>query len=95
MNVMNCPVCKCTNIQGHGKRHALYPAGIVAIVGIPVAMLHQAATPELHRCLDCGHDFAHRTLSARIAHLALVVLIVALCGVILIAIASALLSANR
>jgi hypothetical protein len=95
MKVMNCPVCKCTNIQGHGKRHALYPAGIVAIVGLPFAMLHQAATPELHHCLDCGHDFTRRTLSARIAHVALIVLIVALSVVILIAIASALLSANR
>src|SRR5262245_24686063 len=93
--VMNCPACKSTHIQGRGKRHALYPVGILAVVGLPIAMLHQAAAPQLYRCGDCRHDFTRRTLSARIAHLAFILLIVALALAVVIAIGSAVLSSDH
>jgi hypothetical protein len=92
---MNCPACNSGKIQARGKRHALYPLGIVAVVGLPFAMLHQAATPQLYHCGDCSHNFARRTASARVAHLAFVTLIVAMALAILFSIGSLILSLRR
>lgn len=92
---MNCPACGSANVQERGKRHALYPVGIVAVIGLPFAMLHQAAAPQLYRCGDCSHDFTRRALSARIAHVALVVAIVTFALTILFAIGFALFSSTR
>lgn len=92
---MNCPTCNSANIQARGKRLALYPLGIAAIVGLPFAMLHQAAAPQLYHCGDCGHDFTRRTLSARVAHVTLIALIIAIALALLAAMGSLFLSSNR
>lgn len=58
-----------------GKRYALYPSGIVAIIGWPLAMLHQASTPFDYHCNACGQDFSHRTKFARFARAVFVLLV--------------------
>ena len=40
------PNLRLHSIQSHGKRYSLYPSGIVAIVGLPFAMLHQLSSPQ-------------------------------------------------
>ena len=70
---MKCPSCSSTDIQSRGKRNALYPLGIVAIIGLPFAMLHQASAPQEYHCDACGLDFAHRTTTARITRVLLFV----------------------
>lgn len=92
---MNCPACNSANIQGRGKRHALYPLGIAAFVGLPFAMLHQAAAPHLYHCGDCSLDFTRRTSGARVAHVALITVIIAIAFAILASVGSAFLSSNR
>jgi hypothetical protein len=67
MKAITCPTCSSTSIQERGKRYSLYPSGIVAIVGLPFALLHQVSAPQEFHCDSCGLDFAQRTLTARIA----------------------------
>ena len=71
---MNCPSCNATDIQFCGKRNALYPAGIVAIIGLPLGMLHQISSPHEYHCNACGTDFARRTTSGKIAYVGLFIL---------------------
>lgn len=73
---MNCPSCNSSEIKACGKRNVLYPVGIVAIIGLPFAMLHKIASPHDYHCNDCGMDFARRTTAGRIAWVALLVFIV-------------------
>ena len=63
-------------IQSRGKRNALYPLGVVAIIGLPFAMLHKIASPHDYHCNGCGTDFARRTTAAKIAWVALIAFIV-------------------
>lgn len=70
---MNCPSCSSPEVQARGKRYALYPAGIVALIGWPFAMLHQVSSPREYRCRNCGADFSHRTTTARIARVLLII----------------------
>ena len=51
----------------HGKRYAVYPAGCLAILGLPIALLHQASAPVDYECGYCGGEFYERSLPARIA----------------------------
>jgi hypothetical protein len=67
MNDMTCPTCGSPSVQSRGKRHTLYPAGLVAIFGIALALLHSVSSPGQYHCNGCGADFAKRTATARIA----------------------------
>jgi hypothetical protein len=73
---MNCPSCHATDIPSLGKRYALYPAGVVAIIGLPFAMVHQLSCPLDYHCGACGADFARRTAVGKIAHVGLYVLVI-------------------
>ena len=68
---MNCPKCQSTDLQNRGRRNAVYPSGIIALVGLPFAMLHQASAPQDYHCNACGSEFSHRTKTAKIARMAL------------------------
>jgi hypothetical protein len=68
---LDCPNCKGTQIKSHGRRYALYPAGSVSILSLPVAWAHRASTPIDFECLACGHRFSKRTTAAKIAYIAL------------------------
>jgi hypothetical protein len=82
---MNCPKCNSADILVHGKRNALYPLGLYAVVGLPFAMLHQASSPIDYHCNGCGTNFARRTKTGRVAWVCLVLSIV---GLVVAAIAS-------
>ena len=92
MKAINCPTCGSTAIQSHGKRYSLYPSGIVAIIGLPFAMLHQLSTPQEYHCGGCGADFAHRTTIARIARVFLFVFGIGLALLVLLAIVAVIIS---
>ncbi len=77
---MKCPACSSADIQSRGKRYALYPAGILAIIPLAFAMLHQASSPFDYHCNACGLDFADRNTAAKFAH---VILLLAILGFIL------------
>lgn len=89
---MTCPICCSTDIQGYPKQRGLYPLGIVAIIGLPFALLHQASAPQRYHCSSCGQDFPHRTPVARIARVFLIIFGVALALLVLLAIITATLS---
>ena len=69
-------------MQARGRRHAFYPVGIAAVVGLPLAMLHQASSPHLFHCEGCGLDFQHRTTAAKIARVVLFAVCIALALVV-------------
>lgn len=75
---MNCPSCHSTDIQARGKRNALYPAGCLALISLPLAMLHQVASPHDYHCQSCGVDFARRTTVSKIARVVLLSLVLGL-----------------
>ena len=75
---MNCPSCNSTDIQARGKRNALYPAGCLALISLPFAMLHQVASPHDYHCQGCGVDFARRTTVSKIARVVLLSLVLGL-----------------
>jgi len=81
---MTCPFCKSDDTHSHGKRYSVYPTGIVAIVGLPFAMLHQASAPYDYDCNQCGKHFLHRTTPARIARILLVFIVAALIAMFVI-----------
>lgn len=64
---MECPTCRSNDIHARGKRYALYPAAIPVVVGLGLAMIHQASTPFDYRCNACGREFARRSKIARVA----------------------------
>jgi hypothetical protein len=64
---ITCPSCHATELISRGKRNAFYPIGCLAIVGLPFAMLHQAASPMEYECKACRQRFSRRTLMARIS----------------------------
>lgn len=74
---MHCPSCASTSIRGLGKRYAFYPCGIVAVIGYPLAMVHQASQPFEYRCKACDASFSHRTIAARITRVMLYVWLIA------------------
>ena len=78
---MNCPACNSTALQLRGQRNALYPAGIMAIVGLPFALLHQASSASEYHCNGCGTDFTRRTTIAKVARILMILLVV---GIILL-----------
>ncbi|HEV7406390.1 MAG TPA: hypothetical protein VGO11_25800 [Chthoniobacteraceae bacterium] len=75
---MKCPQCSSLDLRNRPRRNAFYPAGCVAVLGLPLAILHQASAPREYHCQACGVDFACRTKWARIAYVALIVLSVAM-----------------
>jgi hypothetical protein len=46
----------------------------VAVLGLPLAILHQASAPREYHCQACGVDFGCRTKGAQIAYVALIAL---------------------
>ncbi len=74
---MKCPACGSSRVESRGKRHALYPSGLLSILGLPVAQLHQASTPIDYHCHGCKLDFTRRTTPARFAGVLLILLICA------------------
>jgi DNA-directed RNA polymerase subunit RPC12/RpoP len=71
---MTCPTCNSAEIRARGKRNMFYPLGMIAIIGLPFALLHQLSSPLSYHCNECGLDFAQRTKTARVAHLFLILL---------------------
>jgi len=92
---MECPHCRSSEVQARGKRYALYPLGIVAIVGWPLAMLHQASSPREYHCEGCGADFSQRTTFAKIARFVLIAFCLAFALVIATAIIGTMLTRQR
>ena len=72
---MTCPRCSAANIECHGQRYALYPAGFLALLGFPFAMLHQVSSPRDYRCNACGLDFRRRTTLGKVAGIVLIVIV--------------------
>ena len=50
-----------------GKKNAFYPAGCLMIIGLPLAILHQASSPVEYRCGKCQRKFGVRGTLARVA----------------------------
>jgi hypothetical protein len=75
---MNCPRCSSIDVKCRGRRNALYPLGILAVVGIPFAMLHQASSPYEYQCNGCGLELTRRTTVGKTAGIILLVLVVGL-----------------
>jgi len=72
----NYPKCGTnTRIVCRGKKYAIYPSGCLVIVGLPIAMLHQASAPFEFECETCSTRFAARSLVAKLC-LAMIVLLV-------------------
>jgi hypothetical protein len=67
MKATTCPTCHSDDLRSRGKRYVLYPLAMVAIIGIPFAMLHRASVPVDYHCNRCGQEFSRRTIPARIA----------------------------
>lgn len=63
-----CPKCGSAQITAHGKRYALYPAGCVMLLALPLAWLHRTSAPYDFECRSCAQRFSRRTLPARIAY---------------------------
>jgi DNA-directed RNA polymerase subunit RPC12/RpoP len=78
---IQCPGCgDGSSITSLGKRHAVYPAGCVMLVGLPFAILHQTSAPTLYRCGNCGKDFGIRSVLARVCLIILITLALCLVG---------------
>ncbi len=60
----HCPKCNGDDIICHGKRYALYPAGCVAILSVPIGWMHRESTPIDFECRACEHRFSRRTTAA-------------------------------
>jgi len=70
---VQCPGCgDGSAITCLGKRHAVYPAGCVMLIGLPFAILHQSSAPILYRCGKCGKEFGIRGALARICLIILI-----------------------
>ncbi len=53
-------------VFSHGKRYAVYPSGCLMIVGLPIAIFHQASCPTDYECRACNKMFGIRSLMAKI-----------------------------
>lgn len=62
----------------HGKRFAVYPAGCLSIIGLPLSMLHQASSPIDYECRKCGIIFGKRDGVAKFALIFLLLMLVLL-----------------
>ncbi len=67
MKAIQCPHCGAASVHWRGKRNALYPVGILVVIGLPFAMLHQVSSPQEYRCEDCAHSFQRRSTLSKIA----------------------------
>jgi hypothetical protein len=95
MKTLICPTCSSASVQDRGKRYSLYPSGIVAIIGLPFAMLHQASAPQEFHCDGCGLDFARRTLTALIARVSLFIICISLALLVLAAVVGIIVAQRR
>jgi hypothetical protein len=50
-----------------GKKNAFYPAGCLMLIGLPLAILHQASSPVEYLCGKCQRKFGVRDTLARFA----------------------------
>ena len=88
---IQCPRCHDgSSLSCLGKKYAFYPAGLLLLLDLPLAILHQSSAPTIYRCGKCGKAFGLRSTLARVC---LVILIVLLIPVLLMvaALAAALL----
>lgn len=61
-----CPKCgEESAIICNGRRYALYPSGCVAVLGLPIALFHQASCPTDYECQSCNTKFGVRSLFAK------------------------------
>lgn len=67
-----CPQCGSQRFRPRGRRHALYPAGLVHFLGLLVAIFHQASLPLEFSCRHCGARIRQRSPGAGCAHAAFV-----------------------
>ena len=67
----------------HGKRYAVYPAGCLYLIGLPLAILHQVSSPMEFECTDCGKRFGRRSPLARFAWVMLIAIFALIIGIIL------------
>lgn len=73
---IQCPHCGESNsIKYIGKRYAMYPAGCVAVISLPFAVLHQAQLPVLYRCEGCEREFGVRTMMGKVFRFILILFI--------------------
>lgn len=61
-----CPACQSNRIVALGRKHALYPAGCLYLIGFPLALFHQGQMPDLFRCTACDCRFARRSALAKL-----------------------------
>lgn len=92
---MSCPSCGSAKVRGLGKRYTHYPMGIVAIIGLPFAMLHQLSAPHEFRCEGCGLDFTERTRNAQVARVFLFILGIGVSLLVLVAIVTIIIAQSR
>lgn len=78
MKSPQCPKCKSASVACLGKRHALYPAGCLAIVGLLLAMVHQGTLPVDFKCESCGKRFGVRDTGAKLCLLAVALIVLLL-----------------
>jgi len=95
MKAITCPTCGSASVQDRGKRYSLYPSGIVAIIGLPFAMLHQVSAPQEFHCDGCGLDFAQRTFTARIARVLLFIICISLAVLVVLAVVGLIVAKGR
>jgi len=73
---LRCPGCgNPSSIISHGKRYAVYPFGILALLGLLLSSLHQASSPVDYECRACGRKFSARSALAKFC-LAIIALLV-------------------
>lgn len=63
-DTLKCPKCDGQDLRPHGRRHALYPLGLVASMTILVAIFHHASLPLEFTCRQCGMKITHRSRAA-------------------------------
>ncbi|WP_367871998.1 hypothetical protein [Luteolibacter sp. Populi] len=74
---IQCPRCHDgSSLTSRGKRYPLYPAGLVVLLGLPLAILHQSSSATICRCGKCGKDFGLRSTLARICLVILIVVLI-------------------
>lgn len=65
---LTCPRCgDRPSLVCYGKRHALYPVAYMAVLPMPLAMLHQVMAPVDYQCRACGQSFTRRSRIAKLS----------------------------
>jgi hypothetical protein len=63
-----CPSCgPDAPVTCRGKKYAVYPAGCLMMIGLPLAILHQTSSPMEYLCGQCQRRFGVRSTLAKFA----------------------------